>query len=85
MGVEENKMNKSPEKELSFSVELKSKTNLKNVTLSNGNGENVLVEGSIGHLISAGFVETTILEIIGDRGVLRINLEKNEIKEAKKK
>ena len=34
-------------KERFFSVELKSKVNLKNVTLSNGSHENVLVEGTI--------------------------------------
>lgn len=67
-----------------FSIELKSKANLKNVSLANGSTENVLVEGSIGQLLSAGFAETVILEVIGDKGVLRINLEKNEIKDGEK-
>ena len=63
-----------------FSVELKSKANLKNVTLANGSHENVLVEGSIGELLSAEFAEELILQIIGTNGVLRINLAENEIK-----
>jgi len=63
-----------------FSVELKSKANLKNVTFANGSYENVLVEGSIGDLVSAEFAENLILQIIGTNGVLRINLAENEIK-----
>ena len=38
-----------------FSVELKSKVNLKNVTITNGGHENVLVEGTIGNLQQAVF------------------------------
>jgi len=71
-------------KERCFSIELKSKASLKNVILTNDSNENVLVEGSIGKLISAEFAEAVILEVVGDNGVLRINLEKNEIKEVKK-
>jgi hypothetical protein len=67
-----------------FSVELKSKVNLKNITLTNGGHENVLVEGTIGELQSAGFAEGIILEIVGDKGVLRINLSQNEIKSKEK-
>jgi hypothetical protein len=67
-------------KERFFSVELKSKVNLKNVTLTNGSHENVLIEGSIGQLQRAEFAEDVILEVVGDRGVLRINLNQDEIK-----
>ncbi len=63
-----------------FSVELKSKVNLKNVTLTNGNHENVLVEGTLGRLNRAEFVEDVILEVVGECGVLRINLCQDEIK-----
>jgi len=70
-----------------FSVELKSKVNLKNITLTNGGHENVLIEGTLGQLQVAEFAEGIILEVIGDKGVLRINLSQNEIKtkEAKPK
>jgi hypothetical protein len=67
-------------KERFFSVELKSKINLKNVTLCNGSHENVLVEGSIGHLKSAEFAEGIILQVIGTEGILRVNLKDREIK-----
>ena len=67
-----------------FSVELKSKANLKNVTLTNGTHENVLLEGTLGQLVHAGFAEGVILEVIGEKGVLRINLCQNEIKTKEK-
>ena len=71
-------------KERFFSVELKSKVCLKNVTLSNNGPENVLLEGTIGQLQRAEFAENLILEVVGDKGVLRINLTRDEIKEKEK-
>ncbi len=62
-----------------FSIELKSKRNLKNVTLNNGSKDSVLLEGSIGELITAKFAEDVILEVIGKDGVLRIDLGEEEI------
>ena len=67
-------------KERFFSVELKSKASLKNVTLTNGNLENVLLEGTLGELVRAEFAEGVILQVVGEKGVLRINLCQNEIK-----
>lgn len=48
-------------KERFFSVELKSKANIKNVSLTNGSHENALIEGTIGELQSCGFAEGVIL------------------------
>ena len=70
-GIEDN--------ERFFSVELKSKADLKNVTLANGSRDSVLVEGTIGELVQALFVEDVILEIIGEKGTLRINLKAEEL------
>ena len=66
-----------------FSIELKSRANLKNVTLTNGGPENVLLEGTIGTLQRAEFAEDLILEVIGDKGVLRINLCSADINKSK--
>jgi hypothetical protein len=74
------KENKLVEKERSFSVELKSKVNLKNITLNNDVQENAVIEGTIGKLEHAGFVEDMILEVQGRKGVLRIDIGENEIK-----
>ena len=67
-------------KECFFSVELKSKASLKNVTMTNGGHENVLVEGSIGELQSASFDDDIVLKVLGDKGILSINLTPEEIK-----
>ncbi|XHH09121.1 MAG: hypothetical protein ACFCUE_00435 [Candidatus Bathyarchaeia archaeon] len=68
-----------------FSVELKSKRNLKNVTLTNcGSAETVLFEGNIGEFVAAKFAEGIILEVTGKDGVLRVDLEENEIQKNQK-
>jgi hypothetical protein len=68
------------DKERSWTIELKSKASLKNVTMTNGSCDNVLVEGTIGELVQATFVEGIILEAVGTKGTLRINLGADEIK-----
>jgi hypothetical protein len=70
-----------------FSVELKTKASLKNITLNScvKDCENVLVEGTIGQLQHAIFTEGVVLEVFGDKGILRINLTPDEIKQAVKK
>jgi hypothetical protein len=72
------------DKERFFSVELKSKADLKSVTLANGSRDSVLIEGSIGELVQATFVEGEILEIAGKTGTLRINLKEEELKSPEK-
>lgn len=68
-----------------FSVELRSKANLKNVTMTNGSHDCVLVEGTIGELVRATLVEGIILEVVGTKGTLRINLREDEIQKTKGK
>jgi hypothetical protein len=67
-----------------FSVELKSKSDLKNVALTNSSSDSVLLEGTIGELIQAKFAEGIILEVIGNDGVLRVDLGEEEIQKAPK-
>ena len=71
---------KAMEEERSFSIELKSKVSLKNMTLNDRSQENAIIEGTIGKLEHAGFVEDMVLEVQGKKGVLRINISENEIK-----
>ncbi len=66
-----------------FSVELKSKAHLKNVTLTNGSVDSALIEGTLGGLLQATFAEDEILEVVGTKGTFRINLSQHEIREAK--
>jgi hypothetical protein len=74
--------NEMEDKERFFSIELKSKAYLKNVTLANGSRDSVLVEGTIGELAQATFAEGIILEIAGNKGTLRINLTEEELRKA---
>jgi hypothetical protein len=71
---------KANRKERGFSVELKSKRNLKNVTFADGSSGSVLVEGTIGELVQATFAEGVILEVVGKNGVLRLDLREDDIK-----
>ena len=59
------KENKTMEKGRPFSVELKSKVNLKNIALNNDAQDNSLIERTIGKLDHAEFVEDTVLEVLG--------------------
>ena len=61
-------------------MELKSKHQIKNLSLTNGSRDRVLVEGTIGELKQAAFIEDTLLEVTGDKGTLRINLNHSELK-----
>jgi hypothetical protein len=62
-----------------FSLELKSRDAIKTALLGNGNGDRVTVEGTIGDLKHAKFVEDTVLELVGTRGVLRVDLSMAEL------
>jgi len=64
-----------------FSVELKSKKHVKNVTLTNGSTDTALIEGTLGELVQATFKEGLVLEVIGTKGVLRIDLGEDEIEQ----
>ncbi len=73
-------MKKKIRNERSFSIQLKSKGYLKNVAMNNGSHENVLVEGTIGDLCHTEFLEGIVFEVVGSKGVLRVDLTQDEIK-----
>jgi hypothetical protein len=66
-------------KERVFSVDLKSRSAIKTVSLGNGWRDGVLIEGALGTLQSVGFLEGMILELIGTNGVLRVDLTREEL------
>jgi hypothetical protein len=73
---------KMKNKERVFSVELRSKGDLKAVTLTSDSSNGVLVEGTIGELVQATLAEGIILEVVGRKGILRIDLREDEIRKA---
>lgn len=61
----------------SFSVQLKSKDHVKNVSLSNET--EILFEGYLGELESLGLIEGALVEIKGHNGVLRVDLTRDQL------
>jgi hypothetical protein len=66
--------------EKSFSIELKAKEYIKTINLTNGVAESVVIEGTIGQFLNAEFAEDVMLEIVGKKGILRIDLSPDQIK-----
>jgi len=64
-----------------FSVEMKSKRYVKNISISDEAHDRVLFEGNLGKLLNISLVEGDVLELIGVNGVLRINLTLEQLQE----
>lgn len=64
-----------------FSVEMKSKQYVKNISISDKAHDRVLFEGNLGKLLGISYVEGDVLELIGVNGVLRINLTRGQLQE----
>ena len=61
-----------------FSVELKSGSDLRNVNLPS-ESEHLMMEGTIGALERAEFIEDSVLELVGTHGVLRVDLSPQDL------
>lgn len=61
-----------------FSVEMKSKQNVKNISISDEAHDRVLFEGDLGELLEL-FLESDVLELVGVNGVLRVVLTKEQL------
>ncbi len=68
-------------KEHSFSIELKSKEYIKNITLTNKIQNGILLEGSLGELKEFSLIEGRVIELIGENGTLRLDICEDEIAE----
>jgi len=62
-----------------FSVELNSKEYLREVSISNAAPDHVLLEGFLGELEELSLVEGELMEVKGVNGVLRIDLNEDEL------
>ncbi len=61
-----------------FSIELNSNRALARISASN-DANGVLIEGTLGKLYNASFIDGIILEVQGSSGILRLNLRKEDI------
>jgi len=67
-----------------FSVELDSGDDLLKVNIPN-RSQRIMVEGTIGALKRAEFVEDAVLELVGTNGTLRVDLSRDDfVKHARK-
>ena len=65
--------------EHSFSVELKSGQSVRRMSYSDNESSKVLFEGILGKLESAMLLESVMLEITGQNGILRLDITRQEI------
>ena len=68
-----------------FSVEMRSKRFVKNISISDEAHELVLFEGTLGAHVDATLLEGDVLEIIGRNGVIRISLTSDQLRNVLKK
>jgi hypothetical protein len=78
-------MSSTKERNISFSIELVSRNQVKRVSLPDGSGDRLMVEGYLGELTGMELVEDILLEIRGTGGVLRIELSREELENALKR
>ena len=67
-------------KENAFSVELNSKDSVKLIKIADSQKDSVLIEGFLGMILDLTFVENSLLEIRGFNGILRIDLNVEDLK-----
>jgi len=71
----------SDDKSSGFSLEIKSKKHVKNISISNGHMEAVLIEGDLGPLKDVSFFEDKVLIVKGLYGTLRVELSEARIRD----
>ncbi len=64
-----------------FSIELNSNRALNRISASN-DANGVLIEGTLGKLNHASFIEGIILEVQGSKGTLRLNLRREDLEKS---
>lgn len=69
--------------EHSFSVEMKSKKYVKNISISDEDYNRVFFEGFLGELKRLSLIEGRMLEVKGSSGTLRVDLSAEELRKLK--
>lgn len=72
-------MSSGKKRPLSFCIELYSRDHIKRISLPEGSGDRLLIEGFLGGLVETELIENIMLEIKGTGGVIRLDLTKEEL------
>lgn len=64
--------------EHTFSVELKSRSHLRRVSISN-DADASLLEGALGRLVEVNLRDDILLEVHGENGVLRLDIDRKDL------
>ena len=82
MAEEERSATRGKDGERRFSLELKTRQQVKQLSLltERGEGEDeVLIEGSLGRIEEAAFIEDVLFEFRGTEGTLKLDLSREEL------
>lgn len=60
-----------------FSVDLKCKSHVRNISISDESHDRVLLEGTLGRLLEVSVIEGSALEFVGAHGTLRIEVDED--------
>jgi len=82
MGEEKTARKRGGLKERAFSMDLRSSDAVNSVSLGDQRDNSVSIEGTIGILECAGFVDNSVLEVVGAKGVLRVDLAPKDLSDA---
>lgn len=72
-------MSTKEKRTISFSLELFSRNQIKRVSLPDGPGDRLMVEGYLGELTQMELIEDILLEIRGASGTLRVELSRKDL------
>ena len=60
-----------------FSVEIESKDHVRSISISDEAHDRVLFEGDLGRLLEVSIIEGSALEMVGEYGVLRMDIDED--------
>ena len=65
-----------------FSIEMKSKRHVKSISVSDDTRDLVLFEGNLGEFLDLSVSDGDVLELIGENGVLRLSVTREQLQRA---
>ena len=73
-------MSKDAEDGHGFSVELKRKSHVRSISISNSDREGVLLEGTIGQIEELDILEGAVLQIKGTHGTIMVDICEDKLR-----